>query len=121
VVDAIRRGAFISLDAAEKLSTVLVNRVPDRTLFLEGFCTLIESAMKAARSEYLRVAIFDDGCGLLYAEGNLDAAISVERMGNDLCKAHKLNILCGYPLLQRQGYDPGFGNICAEHSALYSD
>jgi hypothetical protein len=35
---------YISLDAVEMLSTIMVNGIPDRLRFFEGLCGLIESA-----------------------------------------------------------------------------
>jgi DNA-binding NarL/FixJ family response regulator len=45
---AIQQGAFVSLDAADTLSTFMVNGWPDADRFLEGFRNLIQSASSAA-------------------------------------------------------------------------
>jgi DNA-binding NarL/FixJ family response regulator len=115
---AIQQGTFISLDAAEMLSTIMVNSVPDRVLFFEGLRGLIESTAKAAKTEHPRVAIFGECVGLLYAEGNLNAAISLEKAGNNLAKTHNIDILCAYPWFQGKEGDSAFNGICAEHSAI---
>lgn len=41
---AMQHGMYISLDAVEMLSTIMVNGIPDRLRFFEGLCGLIESA-----------------------------------------------------------------------------
>ena len=118
VDSAIQQGTLILLDAAEMLSRIMVNGVSDRTLFFDGLSGLIESAAKAAKTEHPRVAIFGECCGLLYAEGNMGAAISMEETGNELVKVHTIDILCAYPLRPEQEDDRAFTNICAEHSAV---
>jgi len=115
---AIQQGTLISLDAAEMLSTIMVNGVPDRILFFEGLGALIELAAEAVNKEQPRVSIFGECCGLLYAEGKVDAAISIEKIGNDLGKTHNIDILCGYPSLHGMEDHPVFKSICAEHSAV---
>src|SRR5262245_34719147 len=119
---AVQRGTYISLDAADMLSTIMVNGGPDCDLFLKGLRGLIDSAAKATKLEHPRVAIFGECVALLHAEGELNAAISLEQAGNDLLKAHRspfLDIMCAYPLLPfRKDLDPSFKSICREHSAV---
>jgi DNA-binding NarL/FixJ family response regulator len=116
--DATQRGTFISLDAAEMLATIMVNGVPDSILFFEGLSRLIEATVKAVNTKQARIAIYGDCCDLLYAEGNVDAAISIEKIGNDLIEAHNIDILCPYLLSYERECDPAFKGICAEHSAV---
>jgi hypothetical protein len=121
-VDAcLRNGTYISLDAADTLSTFMVNDWPDRARFLEGFNKLIEAASQAAKAERSRVAIFGEGVALLLAKGKRDAAIRLERLGKDLAKTHDVDILCAYPLSSFHGEEDQqvFETICAEHSAVY--
>src|SRR4029077_16176620 len=94
---AIRRRAYVSLDAADSLSIFMVNDWPDPVRFCEGFSKYIESASKAAIAEHPRVAIFGEGVALLYAEGTRDAAIRVEQLCNNLIKTHHVDMLCAYP------------------------
>lgn len=119
---AIRQGTFISLDAADTLSTNMMNGVPDRAGFLEGLTGLIASAAKAAQKEHPRVAICGECVGLLCALGNRNAAIRLEQVGNDLLKAHDVDIMCAYPLSSLpNGKDAHvFQSICAEHTAVHS-
>jgi DNA-binding NarL/FixJ family response regulator len=118
-VDAvIQRGAFVSLDAAEVLSTFMINGRPDPIRFFEAFDKLIASVTKAAKAENPRVAVFGEGVALLWAEGNPDAAIQLEKLGNDLAKIHKVDILCAYPFTLHIHGD-AFKAVCAEHSAVY--
>ncbi len=118
---ATQQGTYIQLDAADKLSTFMVNDMPDAARFFEGFSNSIQSASKAARARHPRVAICGEGVALLWAEGKREAAIRIEQLCNDLAKTHKVDILCAYPFsLHIQEDEDAFRTICAEHSAVYS-
>ncbi|HKV79726.1 MAG TPA: response regulator [Candidatus Sulfotelmatobacter sp.] len=119
---ALRQGTYISLDAADTLSTFMVHDRPHTARFFEGFTKLIGSTSNAAKAEHPRVAIFGEGVTLLWAEGKADAAIQIEQLCNDLAKTHKVDILCAYPLSSFHGEEDEhiLQSISAEHSAVYS-
>src|SRR5712664_746133 len=119
---ALQQGTYISLDAADALSTIMVNDMPDPVRFLGGIGGSIEAAANAAKSERPQVVVFGEAVALLQAEGKGDAAIRFEQLGNDLGKTHKVDILCAYPLSSFHGEEDMhiFQSICAEHSAVYS-
>lgn len=119
----IQRGTYISLDAAETLSMIMVDDWPDAVRFFKAFGGLIEAVSKEADAEHPRVAIFGEGVALLWANGKRDAAIRFEQLGNELAKTHDVDILCAYPFSSFQGEEDkqAFKTICAEHSAVYSD
>jgi FixJ family two-component response regulator len=118
--DALHRGTYISLDAADTLSMIMVNDLPDPVRFFEGIGGFIEAAARAAKSEEARVVVFGEAVALLQAEGKADAAIRFEQLGNDLLKTHKVDILCAYPSTNFEDKEDHhvFQNICAEHSAV---
>lgn len=116
---AIRRGCFVSLDAAEALSMFMVNDRPEPARFFEGFGKLIAAVSKAASAEHPRVAVFGEGVAVLWSEGNANGAIEVEKLSSELAKIHKVDILCAYPsTLHIQEDSHAFSAICAEHSAV---
>ena len=119
---AIEQGRYIALDAADALPTFMLRGMPDSVLFLKLLGDLIGTAAKAARGEQARVAIFGEMCHLLWAQGNAEAAIQVEKLGNQLAKTYDVDILCGYSLGSVQGGMDSqiFQRICAEHSAISS-
>jgi DNA-binding NarL/FixJ family response regulator len=116
---AIDQRTYISLDAADTLSTIMVNGMPDVVRFSEGLRGLIASVAKVAEAEHPRVAIFGECAGLLCAEENFNAAISLEKLGNDLIKTYNVDILCPYPLLHGQENDTALKSVCAEHTTVY--
>jgi hypothetical protein len=119
---AIEQGTYIALDAADALPTFMLRDVPDPVRFLKVLGNLISTATKAVKGKQARVAIFGEMCHLLWAQGNGEAAIQVERLGNQLLKTYDVDILCGYSLgIVQGGMDSRiFQRICAEHSAVYS-
>jgi len=119
---ALHQGAYVSLDAADTLLTIMVNDLPDPARFFASIGGLIAAAARAAKSEEPRVVMFGEAVALLQAEGNADAAIRLEQLGNNLAKTYKVDILCAYPLSSFQSNESkhAFQSVCAEHSAVYS-
>ena len=119
---AISEGRYISLDAIEVLSQVMVNGMPDRVRVLERLGDLIVTATETSKVEHSRVVFFGECVQLLWEQGNLDAAIELEKLGNKLTKIHEVDLLCGY-FLDKPGVeieDNFVQQVCAEHSAAHS-
>lgn len=94
----ILRKADIPLDAAETLSMFMVNGMPDSVRFLELLGDLIVTAREAAKVANPRISVFGECVHLLWVQGNAEAAIQMEKLGNKLTKIHAVDILCGYSL-----------------------
>ncbi|MGC1906086.1 MAG: MEDS domain-containing protein [Candidatus Acidiferrum sp.] len=120
--DALQRGTYISLDAADTLSTIMDNDMPDPVRFFGGIGGLIEAAAKAANPARPQVVMFGEAVALLQTEGRADAAIRFEQLGNDLTKTYNVDILCAYALSSFHGEEDQhvFQSICAKHSAAHS-
>jgi hypothetical protein len=118
---AIEDGRYIALDAAGALPMFMVNGMPDEGRFMELLGDLIVTATEAARGEP-RVSIFGECVRLLCEQGNVEAAIQMEKLGNKLTKIHVVDILCGYfPGVFEGGMDSHvYQQICAEHSTVHS-
>jgi KaiC/GvpD/RAD55 family RecA-like ATPase len=84
IVAAIEEGKYISVDAADALSTFMINDLPDPGRFLKFFRNLIDTAAQVAKGEQARVAVFGEGAPLLWAQGNVEAAIQVEELSHQL-------------------------------------
>jgi DNA-binding NarL/FixJ family response regulator len=119
---AIEQRRYISLDAAQTLSTFMVNGMPDPVRFVKLLGSLIATAAEAAKGEQARVAVFGECVHLLWEQGNAEAAIQMEKLGNQLAEAYDVDILCGYSLSCVQGGMDSdiFHRICAEHSVVRS-
>jgi DNA-binding NarL/FixJ family response regulator len=119
---ASEEGRYISLDAAETLSTFMVNGSPDPVRFQKAAGDLIVGAAKAVNGDPARVAACGESAPLLWAQGNMEAAIRVEHLWDEIAIAHKVDILCGYSLSSFQGGvgSYAFEKICSVHSAVHS-
>jgi CheY-like chemotaxis protein len=119
---AIEEGRYISLDAAETLSTFMINNKPDPVRFLKVASDLVMAAAKAAKGERPHVVACGECAPLLWAQGNGEAAIWVEQLWSEVGRTYGLDILCGYPLSSFHAEQDSqiFNQICAKHSAVYS-
>ncbi len=117
---AMEQGLYLPLDVDDALSTFMVNDLPDSARFLKLFGDLLSSVSKAAKAKHPRVAACGELAPTLLAQGNVDAAIQVEHLADDLAKTRDMHILCGYVLrsFQREQESPMYKRICAEHSSV---
>jgi hypothetical protein len=117
---AIEEGRYISLDAANTLSTFMVNGSPDPVQFLKSKDDLIGRAAKAVNGQHARVAACGECAPLLWEQGNTEAAIRVEHLWDEIAITDKIDVFCGYSLAAFQGGfgSNGFEKICKTHSAV---
>lgn len=117
---ALDQGTYISLDAYDALSTMMVNGLPDPARLSVGIGGLIEAAAKAAKAKEGHVAMCGEAGALLQAEGQANAAIRLEELCDEMTRTHKVDFLCAYPLSIFHGEEGQrvFQSICAEHSAI---
>lgn len=116
---AIEQSRYVVLDAADALSMFMVNGMPDPVQFFKAFGSLIQGIRNAA-NEHRRIAVFGECVDLLCSQGNTEAAIQMERLGNQL-NASDVDILCAYSLsdTRREMDRKTSQRICAEHSAVH--
>jgi DNA-binding NarL/FixJ family response regulator len=116
---ALEESRYIALDAAEVLSNIMSSGMPAPVRFSEILGSLITEAAEVAKGA--RVTIFAECVHLLWAQGNLEAAIQFEKLDNQLAKRWDSDILCGYSLSKvKGGMDADlFRRICAEHSVVH--
>jgi CheY-like chemotaxis protein len=117
---AIRQERYVPLDAAEFLSSFMVNDMPGRGWFLKVVDDSIAAARKVANGEHLRIAACGECPSILWAQGKADAAIRLEELWNQIARTYDIDILCGYPLesLRCEEDSYTFRRICEEHSAV---
>ena len=122
IADAIERRRLNLLDAADTVSTFMVNDVLDPIRFLDAAGKLITTAAKAAVGEHPRVAICGECDPPLWTLGMGEAAVQLEQLWNKIVTSFDVDILCGYSLQGFRGLQQSdlFQRICAEHSAFYS-
>jgi len=122
IAAAIEQGRYISLDAAERLSTFMVDGMPDPVRFFNVADDLLLNAAKAAKGEAPHVVACGEGAPLLWVQGNPEAAIRLEHLWNEMVKSYNVDVFCGYRLESFQGGMRShiFEKLCAVHSAFHS-
>ena len=120
VTKAAREGRYIALNAAETLAKFMRDGQPDGDLFQAVIGPVLTRAGAAAVSPEPRIVAFGEMVALLWAEGNIDAAIRLEQLWNDLARQHTFSLHCAYPLtgFRDETHAAPFLKICSEHSAV---
>jgi hypothetical protein len=98
VDQAIQEGTYIAVDVAESLSAIMTGGLPDPVRFFGGIDGFIESAAKASKIKAPRVVVCGEGVAYLHAEGNVEAAIQLEQLCDELARTREVDVLCAYPL-----------------------
>jgi PAS domain S-box-containing protein len=111
---------YIALDATEVLSKFMVGGRPDPARFSETVANIITRATGAARDENRRVVAFGEMVALLWAEGQSEAAIQLEKLWNELAKTYSFALHCAYPIqgFCRQELQDSLLKICKEHTGF---
>jgi DNA-binding NarL/FixJ family response regulator len=116
----IEQGRYLSFDAEEALSTFMLHGVLDQVRLSNLLRNLIATASGRARGQHSRVSIFGECAHLLWANGSPEAAIQMERLGNELIRKQDVNILCGYSLAQGRMHPEIRQLVCEQHSAIHT-
>ena len=112
---AIADGRYQEFDAAELLSTFVVDGVPDEARFAAAAGAALDRAAAGGR----HVKVYGEMVALLWADGDVSATIAVEDLWNDLASSRRFSLLCAYPT---QGFNDdtraAFKQICTQHSGV---
>ena len=91
-------GQLVFLDAAELMSTFMVDGNPDPKIFKAGIRTLIEQASRDKLTGRNReVRLFGEMVSLLWPR-NSPAAERLEELGNEVIEEYSISIFCAYSL-----------------------
>jgi signal transduction histidine kinase len=120
VADLAADGRFVCLDAAETLAKFEHQGLLDAALFADLLGGIIARTAATALGESPRIAVFGEMVALLWARGEPEATIQLERLWNDLGRTHSFRLHCAYPLSAfAQAGDHAFMEaICAAHSSV---
>jgi CheY-like chemotaxis protein len=121
VAAAIEQGRYIPLDAADTLSRLTVNDIPDPARCTKVVGDLIMGAAKGERGANGRVVVCGEIAPTLLSKGNGEGAIKLERLWDEITRGYGVHTLCGYlsSAFPHHEADPVFQRICAEHSAVH--
>ncbi len=108
------KGQYIAVDATQLLSRFMVAGSPDPQRFEETLGTLMAEAVKEGK----RIRAFGEMVAVLWSEGNLEAAVRLEELWNDLGKVYPFCLFCAYSLdnFGEETHAVPFSQICNHHS-----
>jgi len=120
---ATNEGRYLELDAAELLSKLMVEGMPDSGRFeaiVGGAIDRTKARAKTARPE---IAAFGEMVSLLWTEGKVEAAIRLEQLWNELATKLAFSLRCAYPVSHFNGEKNSqpLMRVCAEHTAIVLD
>lgn len=113
-------GQLLSLDARQCLSRFMVNGRVDERLFEEMVDELV-ARMRSRRWQpsHSGVRAFGEMVAILWAEGNPQAALHLERLWHRFCREKMFCLLCAYPRsILGEAADECIMQIAAAHSRL---
>ena len=121
VAAAIEQGRYIPLDAADTLSRLTVNDIPDPARCTKLAGDLIMGAAKGVRGANGQVVVCGEIAPTLLSKGNEEGVIKLERLWDEITRGYGVHTLCGYlsSAFPHHEADPVFQRICAEHSAVH--
>jgi signal transduction histidine kinase len=117
---AVQQGRYVALDAAETLAAFTVDGMVDKTRFHEVIGGVIACSAATARGSGANVMIFGEMVSLLWERGEVQSALRLEQLWNQLSESHSFHLRCGYPIagFDREIHTELFSLICAEHQLV---
>lgn len=119
VVAAARQGRYLALDAAEVLSRIMDGDRPDARRFVNVIGGVL-ARLSAENASANGIAVFGEMVALLSAAGNLEAAIALEQLWNELARARAFSLYCAYSIdhFGRTEDSEALELICAQHTRV---
>lgn len=116
---AVEQGRFVHFEAVATLSTFMQDGEIDRKRFFSTAGKIIREAEIVNALMHKRIVVFGEMVAVLCERGQVEAAIQLEQLWNELAQKHCFYLLCGYPSsnVHKGGL---YAQICAEHSAVLS-
>ncbi len=112
-------GRYVALDAFETMSRFMVADWPNAASFWLTISPLVRQAAEAAKP----VCVFGEMVALLWDFGQVNAAIEVEAMWNELAVQYPFSLLCAYPVdaVGDDQYQDALAEVCRVHAAVIGD
>ena len=105
---------YLDVDAMDTLSLFMVDSLPDPNRFRAAVGDLIGRVSPDGVS----LRVYGEMVAVLWAEGNVAAAIALEDLWNELGRTRRFALLCAYPATAFATGDTArlFRTICSQHS-----
>jgi hypothetical protein len=106
---------YIAILAQETLARFMVDGMPDG----ERFEKVVAGIVERARGRGRKLRAFGEMVGVLWSEGNKNAALRLEHLWTRLQATEKFPLFCGYSRTQlSQDAESDIRSICAAHSRI---
>ena len=114
---------YFSYDAHAMLAQFMVRGVPDAELMMALIGDVIRQAKPSSNGSGSKLSVFGEMVAILCAEGKHTAAVSLERLWNELAEKYCFSLRCAYPMsvFADRTHAENFMRICEEHSAVMPD
>lgn len=116
-VEGIEYGREVAfLDARDTLAAFMEGKAPNRELFYATVGNVLERVMR--ERTYLVARAYGEMVDLLYRDGNVDGALAVEDLWNELAGRYAFSLLCAYSMdgFFTETHAETFRRICDRHT-----
>lgn len=112
-------GLHVALDASETMDRFMVAGWPSAASFWEVISPIVTRAAEAGTP----VHVFGEMVALLWDSGQVNAAIEVEAMWNELAAQYSFSLLCSYPADSVRGdrHQDALAEVCGAHASVAGD
>ena len=112
-------GLYVARDAFETMDQFMVADWPSAASFWQVISPLIAEAAEAGAPVY----VFGEMVALLWDFGQVNAAIEVEAMWNELAAQCSFSLLCAYPagLVRGDRHQDALAEVCRVHASVTGD
>jgi CheY-like chemotaxis protein len=115
---AIREGLYIPVNISQLLSKVMVDGAPDPTRFMNAAGEAVAEAAQRAVGQHRKVTAWGECSPTLWAKGDVDAAIQLEHLLDEVSRSQQMDSQCAYPMTARQESARAVKRLCAEHTVV---
>lgn len=112
-------GMAVWLDARDTLDSFMEGSQPNRELFFATVGSVFERLLD--KRQYLIVRAFGEMVDLLWKDGNIEGAILLEQLWNELALKYKYSLLCAYSIdnFVHEAGAAAFRRVCDHHTNAF--
>jgi hypothetical protein len=109
-------GSYVVLDARRTMDGFVFGGRPDPAAFWNALSPVLAAATRRRRT----VRVFGEMVALLWDAGQVDAAIELEAMWNEMASQFSFSLLCAYPQAAMSGHEHGddLAHVCDAHTQI---
>jgi hypothetical protein len=115
---AIRQQRYLPVNVSELLAKATVNGRLDTRRYLDTVGDLMTDLTRRATDQHARVAACGEGTALFWTHGQVEAAIQLEHLWDEIAASRQMDVLCAYPLAVRDESVRAVRRLCAEHTVV---